>query len=185
MSTIAPMRNPSRMPFFTQPLTRQPVLARGVGLGRADGAGVQRCLELLQRDGSALRCIRPACCRRAASICCTKHFSKPQVFEQSGEFWLRSLSARARTSAAARPAQAGPSSPSRLYGIGFDSMKITSISGTRRAGMRHVEFVSASRASFPSGTTFDATEMTPLPPTPSDRGGDGCRRRRARVRFGA
>ena len=31
ISTTAPMRNPSRMPFLTQPFTRQPLLARASG----------------------------------------------------------------------------------------------------------------------------------------------------------
>ena len=40
------MRKPSRMPFFTQAFTRQPLRRGGVGLGGADRARVQRGLEL-------------------------------------------------------------------------------------------------------------------------------------------
>ena len=38
ISTMPPMRKPSRMPFFTQAFTRQPVGATRIGLGGAHAA---------------------------------------------------------------------------------------------------------------------------------------------------
>ena len=50
MSTIAPKRKPSRMPFFTQALTRQPVWRRGIGLGGADRCrAFSAVLEIAER----------------------------------------------------------------------------------------------------------------------------------------
>ena len=46
------------MPFFTQALTRQPVVRRRVRLGRADFAGVQRVLEVLEKAQVLVRVLR-------------------------------------------------------------------------------------------------------------------------------
>ena len=45
MSTIAPMRNPSRMPFFTQVFTRQPLRADASGSAERIAPSFSACLN--------------------------------------------------------------------------------------------------------------------------------------------
>ena len=59
MSMTAPMRKPSRIPFFTQALTRQPVGEAASGSAARDFAAIQRVLEFAEEPEMRLRCIEP------------------------------------------------------------------------------------------------------------------------------
>ena len=72
MSTIPPMRNPSRIPFLTHGFTRQPVFDGRVRLGRAHRARVQRIFETARIARNVLRYKRQASGRtelRSQSAC--------------------------------------------------------------------------------------------------------------------
>ena len=90
MSTIAPRRKPSRMPFFTQPLTRQPVLAAGVGLGGADRAGVQGALELVEEAEVLFGVLRRLVVEELLRFV-AEAFEQVRGLRAPGESWLRSL----------------------------------------------------------------------------------------------
>ena len=49
MSTTAPMRNPSRMPFFTQAFTRQPLCADASGSAARIAPAFSACFEALEQ----------------------------------------------------------------------------------------------------------------------------------------
>ena len=92
MSTMSPKRKPSRMPCFTQALTRQPVGDDGIGLRRAHLAGRQLVAQAQERLARLLP-------RRAASL--LEESGDARVDEIRSSDVAGSCSARLTTRAAA------------------------------------------------------------------------------------
>ena len=172
ISTMPPMRKPSRMPFFTQAFTRQPVGAERSGSAARMRPSVQRVFEIGRRGGSALRCKRRAFGRRAASIsACNAHCS-PAGRRIPAPFRCSRGSPRwAAPSAGDKPVPAGPSSAIAAFtGMGFDSMKLMSISGrylrcTARAAAKSPPGRVARVCVISAGISFETTETMPRPPS--------------------
>ena len=115
MSTIAPMRKPSRMPFFTQAFTRHPVFGGRIRLGGANLAGVQRLLESLEEPemfvGVGLLVFRRTAAR-SQPACTLRPASRPRASSTFSIFGVIRGAGRAQW-AAATPAPAVPSAPWR------------------------------------------------------------------------
>ena len=167
------MRKPSRMPFFTQAFTRQPVVADGVRLGGADLARVQRSLEM----------------RRTGAKCSSVYVGR-LVVEQAFDLSLQ----RARSSAAVRRRRArfrsSPDSsalgrhqrqaPDRLEQahqrhrglhrnrVRFDEVDVHQrqvLALDRARGGEIAAQAGCASCVISAGISFDATEMMPRPPS--------------------
>ena len=156
-------RKPSRMPCFTQVLTRQPVRRRRIRLGGAHLAGGQRGAQPRERLARRVRDRRRRRRRTSASIVClpasrrhraARLCEQPQRLEHLPDLRARRVARRHHRQPVDSP-RAGPSPPSRTSpGSGFDSTKLTSISGSSCAWIcargREVAALGAARPSAPS-----------------------------------
>ena len=173
MSTMPPMRKPSRMPFFTQAFTRQPVAMAASGSAARMRPVVQRGLELVEQVGSARRCTSAGLSSKRRSIsACNGHSPRaarrlPAPSRSSPDWPALGGHHRQAADRLEQPHQ-------RHRGLHRNRIRLDEVDVHQRqelrAGSRARPAKSPRRQACAScvispGISFDATEMTPRPPS--------------------
>ena len=177
------MRKPSKIPFFTQALTRQPIVPADPA--RPRGSSRVHCRLNRAKSEKCSGVYWLAYCRKAArSSACNqwrpRGRQQPGLFEHVFDLLL--AGPRAPPWADDRPDPADPSATSPHFtGMGFASTKLICMSGRYCAAVRarrrnRSDWRGAPVRVIAPGIWFEATEMTPRPPSAIT--GTSWRRRR-------
>ena len=172
ISTMAPMRKPSKIPFFTQALTRQPVGEAAIRLRRAHFAAIQRVLELAKEPEMFFAVLRRRLVKQPLNLL-RQHALSRQVLEMPArrESALR-FPPSARTSGRRHTGSEQTHfrhrrlhrNRIRLHEVYFHQRMDAPVNLARALKCSRC-MPSASSCVISAGISFDTTEMTPRPPS--------------------
>ncbi len=167
----SPMRNPSRMPFFTQAFTRHPVLAEVSGSAARMLARVQRLLELLEEIEMFVGVMVGSLVEQLLDLSLHARSGRPAARGSRAPFRSsRDWPGWAGTSAAATPAPAVPSAPWQLSPESDSTPRNSLPSAARylrcisRAPAKSFASARCVSVVISPGISFETTEITPRPP---------------------